>query len=49
MNSVENMHFVIDPDKYENENLVWDYKTGTIIDANSGDGVQEPGQGRGKF
>jgi transcription initiation factor TFIIIB Brf1 subunit/transcription initiation factor TFIIB len=41
MNSVENMHFVIDPDKYENENLVWDYKTGAIIDADSGEVVGE--------
>jgi transcription initiation factor TFIIIB Brf1 subunit/transcription initiation factor TFIIB len=44
MNSVENMHFVIDPNKYEGknlENLVWDYKSGTIIDATSGEVVGE--------
>ena len=35
------MHFAIDLDKYENENLVWDYKTGTIIDAETGEVVGE--------
>jgi transcription initiation factor TFIIIB Brf1 subunit/transcription initiation factor TFIIB len=40
MNTVENMHFAIEnPDKYEN--LVWDYKTGTIIDAETGEIVGE--------
>jgi transcription initiation factor TFIIIB Brf1 subunit/transcription initiation factor TFIIB len=40
MNSDENMHFAIDPDKYS-DNLVWDYKSGTIIDADSGEVVGE--------
>jgi len=40
MNTVENMHFAIEnPDKYEN--LVWDYKTGAIIDAETGEIVGE--------
>jgi len=38
MNSVENMHYNIEKTC---ENLVWDYKSGTIIDADSGEVVGE--------